>query len=146
MNLKFLLFHPYKKEVMKNILLLSLITILMLSSCSKEDPVIDLTGEWTGTGYECPATVFHDEIVNVEHDLTTGLFVGTLITGNPCMNEGAKSFEGFYDGSEKSIRVIAVAGSAEAPSSSEVGGRATIENANLFTVTALGTTVEFSRN
>ena len=136
---------------MKNVFLIFISLGLILTACSKEEEVteeqlIDLTGEWTGNGYECPKGTFHDEIVDITHDLSTGVFAATKITGDDCVLAGEITFSGNFDGKEKSLRMNAIGGSAADPSSVRVNGTMVIINSDSFSATALGTTVQFVRN
>ncbi len=135
-----------KKEIMKNALMFLAIlgVVLLFHSCEKEEPrpqdetIVDLTGEWLGKGYQCPAGVKHDEIIEIKHNLETGEIVATKITGDNCVTAGNTTFTGIFSGKlnssypETRFNVTFVTGSPSFPNSSSTPSTLEVVNSNLF--------------
>lgn len=97
--------------------------IIGLFSCGEQDVInievnlTDLSGNWTADGFECGG-VFYNEILDIRHDLETGSVLAFKIQGDPCVPSGDLSFNGTYDGTSTSFKVIVTTGTTSAPSSS----------------------------
>ena len=111
---------------MKNLiaLLYILIVVLIPNSCSKEGiieeqpvPLIDLSGEWLGKGYQCPydPPYLFEERVEISHDLITGSIVATKITGDPCVPAGYVTFQGSYFGKDSKFKAGITGGTPTKP-------------------------------
>jgi len=95
---------------MKN--LLSSFTIICLlffaTSCGiedkLEDSLIDLSGNWTGEGYQCPAGTFQTQQIRIEHDIDSDWIVAMKITGNACVPANDTTFAGWYNGIASEFR------------------------------------------
>lgn len=131
---------------MKNISLLFLLSVAFIA-CSKEEsePLINLSGEWTAMGYECAGRTYEEQI-NIQHDLDTGDFEATKITGDPCVTAGNVTFWGTYDGKGTNFSFVAIGGNPEEPNSARANGNMMMNDMNSMSGTALGTTVNFVRN
>lgn len=122
-----------------------LILAIFITSCEKEEEpqpeqenLVDLTGEWLGKGYQCPAGVKHDEMIEISHNLETGEVVATKITGDDCVTAGNITFTGIFDGRlnpsfpETRFNVTFVTGSPSFPNSSSISSTLEVVNSNMF--------------
>ncbi len=130
---------------MKNLIfyVILFISVFMLSSCEEDDEpdaenLIDLTGEWLGVGYQCPAGVSHDESIKITHNLATGEIIALKITGDDCVTAGHITFSGNFDGKlnsspqETQFNVVFITGTPSNPNSSSTTSTLKVIDENQF--------------
>lgn len=129
----------------KNIASLAFILSTLLVGCVKVqslDP-IDLTGEWIGTGYECPFGTQHRERVKIVHEGSN--IVATKITGDQCVLAGSTTFKGSFDGKTKTGNITFNTGNPTQPSCCTAQGTLILQDTILKATILGGEAIIFKR-
>jgi hypothetical protein len=103
---------------------------------------LTLTGQWQSRGYQCPAGVYHQEVVDV---VQRGVHVvATKVVGDDCVSSGHRTFQGTVfgmhgrvDGWLGSPGLTPAIGVRDAP--------LTVIGPNRFTVTMAGESLVYTR-
>ena len=129
----------------KNIALLAFIISTLLVSCVKKETLtpIDLTGEWIGTGYECPSGTLHSERVKIVQEGFN--IVATKITGDLCVLAGSTTFKGTFDGKTKIGNITWNTGNPPQPSCCTAQGTLILQDTILKAAILGGEAVIFKR-
>ena len=88
---------------MKNLILSNIVFVFMaitFHSCQVNTPTQtnnsrNLSGTWTGVGYQCPWGTFHNEIIDIQQ--RGNQLVATKITGDECVTAGNITFKATYN-------------------------------------------------
>jgi len=105
----------------------------VLTPKSIPNPVLDLSGIWESSDYQCPFGTFHTEKISIQH--TNNHLVARKITGDPCVPAGDITFEGTF--SEETNSLLMTVGSPPEPSSAKIPVQITLIDQNSFHISRL---------
>lgn len=92
--------------------------------------VVNLTGNWHTSDYECPLGVKNIELVAVAHEGER--IVATKITGDDCVPAGFETFSGRFPVGGQIAAITWTCGTPRAPASTSVPGYLKITSKNEF--------------
>ena len=130
----------------KNTVVLAFLLSIFLMACTEKDAInpIDLTGEWIGTGYQCPVGTLHTERVKIVHEGSN--VVATKITGDSCVRAGSTTFKGSFDSKTQIGNITVNTGDSSTPSCCTAQGILVLEDTFLKATILGGETIIFKRN
>ena len=105
----------------------------MLTPTSIPNPVLDLSGIWESSDYQCPFGTFHREKISIQH--TNNRLVARKITGDPCVPAGDITFEGSF--SEDTNSLLMTVGLPPEPSSGQIPVQIRMIDHNSFHINGL---------
>ena len=105
----------------------------MLTPTSIPNPVLDLSGIWESSDYQCPFGTFHTEKISIQH--TNNHLVARKITGDPCVPAGDITFEGSF--SEDTNSLLMTVGLPPEPSSGKIPVQISLIDHNSFHINGL---------
>ena len=124
-----------------NILILNLLLPCLIFGQPKSN---QLTGDWIGQNYHCPAGISHNEKVSITQN--GNVILAVKITGDECVTAGSKTFSGIWNISTNLFNIEWICGSPQSPNSTNCyGDLKVIDENTLIASSSSGESVTFIR-